>query len=99
MFRKRPKEIFTTLVQSEDGASYRVDTIENEHGLWLVPQWRTVEGVRQPARLIRLDTLPYREMADADIDYLLSVSVPTALLEPSTPQSRVPYFEVIEMPD
>jgi hypothetical protein len=97
-------KIFIFIVgNTEDGKIYKVDAIEYEQKLWLVPRWldAPARGVTMPARLIRMDTLPYQKMTHSSYgaDFVLNVPVPKVLLGPTTPQEAVPDFEVRELPE
>jgi hypothetical protein len=97
-------KILKAMVGSADtGTIYKVDVIEHDNGLWLVPQWYDVpsEGVSKPARIIRMDTLPYQKMDDPDRfgDFILNVPIPDAVLNLPTPKEPVAGFEVHEMPE
>lgn len=71
-----------TLVGSDDGVIYKVDTIEHEGALWLVPRWVEVikpEG-QEPARAIRLTGLEFEASPNPDADYFLKKPIPKAIL-------------------
>lgn len=97
-------KILKTIVGSaETGALYLIDTIEHEGKLWLVPQWldEPIRKVSKPARLIRLDILPFQSMKGSKYpaDYVLNGPMPTALLELKTPKEPISGFEVRELPE
>jgi hypothetical protein len=96
-------KILLVIVGSDDGKIYKVDAIEHEGKLWLVPHWLDVpaQGLTKPARLIRMDVLPFQRMTNPayGADFVLNAPVPKALLEPNTPRQEVPGFEVQELPE
>ncbi len=96
-------KILKTLVGTDVGTIDKVDTIEHEGGLWLVPMWLEIpaEGRRKPMRIIRLDVLPHQEVNGfGGADYLLtSGHIPKDVLECRTPQEQAVGFVVIDSPD
>ena len=61
------------------------DTIRYEDKLWLVPLWleNKVEGLKMPARIIRIDTRNYRKLPVGSgyrTDFVLNDSLPKSLL-------------------
>src|SRR6266545_1129458 len=80
---------------------YRVDTIEHEGKLYIVPEWldNPLAGWRTPARLICLDGLPYRATPGAPVDYLLNVGIPKSLFYGESPPQPGELFVVIDAPD
>jgi hypothetical protein len=95
-------QIFKTLVGSDDGKIYKVDTIHHEGGLWLVPRWLDVPAKREtkPARLIRMDLLPYQQIElGQPADFVLNGYMPKALLDCSSPLKSTQSFEVLEPPE
>jgi hypothetical protein len=97
-------KILKAMVGSADhGSLYKVDVIEHDQKLWLVPQWldSPAEGVSRPARIIRMDTLRHQKNAPNSPygDYVLNVPIPTALLNLETPKQPIDGFEVQEMPE
>lgn len=97
-------KILKAMVGSSDsGKLFKVDVIEHDKKLWLVPQWYDVpaQGVSKPARIIRMDTLPHQKNAPNSPygDYILNAPIPTALLNLPTPRPPIPGFEVQEMPE
>jgi hypothetical protein len=97
-------KILKAMVASTDtGSVYKIDVIEHDKKLWLVPQWLDVpaQGVSKPARIIRMDTLSHQKCAPSNqfADYVLNVPVPKALLNLETPKQRIDGFEVQEIPE
>jgi hypothetical protein len=80
------------------------DTIAYDGKLWLVALWNHMpqEKCSMPARIICLDKLPYRKLADpSGIEYRLLCSIPKAVFDG---QGRGPHplgieFVVVENPD
>jgi len=90
--------ILKTLVGSADeGSIWKIDTIEYDGGLWLVPQWLEVpsEGVTMPARIIPIDVLPHQKTEQGPADYLLTGPLPKSVLDGKTTTGYV----VVERPD
>jgi len=61
------------------------DTIRYEDKLWLVPLWleNKVEGLKMPARIIRIDTLKYQKLpvgSGSRADFVLNDPLPKSLL-------------------
>ena len=95
-----------TYVRSDDGNTYLIDTIEHEGGLWLVPQWleTTFPNMQQPARIIRMDTLPHNHVGDYLFDtnhktYSLDGLIPKAVLDGATSSLSKPPLEIVEAPE
>ena len=89
------------MVGNEDGL-YRVDVIEFEGGLWLVPEWldNKAQGWTTPARIIRLDTIPHQRVEGMDYHFVVNVSIPKAILtgaDPTTIDTEFPLI-VRDMP-
>jgi hypothetical protein len=85
------------------GMIYKVDAIEHEGKLWLVPNWLDRPSTKEttPGRIIRFDNLRYQDMRgqrSSQADFALNGSVPTELLDIETPKRSIPGFEYIEMP-
>lgn len=96
-------KIYKALVANSEGL-YSIDVIEFEGGLWLVPEWidHITEGWTSPARIIRMDTLPYqRDTGLTDTDFVVNVTIPTELLDGKDPQSvKTDFpFEVRDLPE
>lgn len=95
-------KIFKTLVPSDAGAIYTVDTIQHQGGLWLVPRWLDVPEKREtmPARLIRMDLLPHQRIESGQpADFVLNGYMPKALFDFDAPLKSTLGFEVIELPE
>jgi hypothetical protein len=95
-------QIFKALVGSDDGKIYKVDTIHHEGGLWLVPRWLDVSAKREtkPARLIRMDLLPYQQIESSQpADFVLNGYMPKALFDFDAPLKSTLGFEVMELPE
>lgn len=72
----------TTLVGSDDGSIYSIDTIEHKGALWLVPRWVEVTDPagQEPARAIRLTGLDFEVSSVPNADYFLRNPIPKAIL-------------------
>jgi hypothetical protein len=97
-------KIFQTVAMNpETGALEKCDSVEFEGKLWLIANWYDIpaRGVRQPARLIRFDTLPHQTMTNPayGADYVLNYPIPKELFAFETPKQAVPGFEYVEMPE
>ena len=93
-------KIFCAMAGNDtDGTIYKIEAIEYDGKLWLVPRWLEVpaRGVSMPARIIRFDNQPHQRLPDGD--YLLNGPIPKVLLGPTTPKQQVPGFEYVELPD
>lgn len=97
-------KIFKTMVGSDDGVVYQVDTLRHRGGLWLVPRWleSPTEKLRRPARIIRIDTLPHQKVKrgpdSIPADYVLNGPIPKAVLDGANPKAGEQQFVVEEMP-
>jgi hypothetical protein len=93
-------KILITMVS--DGASLLpLDTIEYEGGLWLVPLWiATQDGERlQPARIIRLDSLPHTKLGPPQpFDFQLLSPIPKGVLDGTASPLVMQRYDVIESP-
>lgn len=90
------------LVPDEKGNFFTCEAIEHDGGLWLVPKWleSPVEGVRRPARIIRMDSLPQTKLpAGWEQDSAIATSIPTGVLNCETPPEKAHGFVVIDEPD
>ena len=78
---------------------HKVDTIEHEGGLWLVPHWIDYlsEGVTMPNRIIRLDILPHDDFGPGE--FVLTSPLPIELLSRESPKQPIPGYEVHELPE
>lgn len=90
----------TTLVGSDDGAIYKIDTIEHEGALWLVPIWVEVINPvgQEPGRAIRLTGLDYDDAPQEGIDFYLKMPIPKAILDGITPPEKAIGFVVVDRP-
>ncbi len=98
-------EILKTMMAFSDGADgiiYKVDTIEYEGKIWLVPEWldNAVGGWRIPARIILLDVLPHQKTPDGPVNFVLTYGIPKSVFFHGQipPQSKYS-FVVRECPD
>jgi hypothetical protein len=95
-------KILKVLVGLDDGTIVKVDAIEYEGGLWLVPQWLDVpaQRVTKPARLIRMDVLQHQRMPPTyKADFVLNAGMPKALFDCSAPLKSALGYEVRELPE
>lgn len=96
-------KIYTAMVGNDtDGKLHKVDVIEHEGKLWLVPHWLEAPSIQEssPARIIRFDNRPHQRALGSNFgDYILNGPIPRVLLEPNSPKEPVPGFEYVELPD
>ena len=62
---------------------YKVDTIEYEGKMWLVPVWldSETEDISMPARIICLDNLPYQKIQEGtDYHFVLNCPIPRSIV-------------------
>jgi hypothetical protein len=80
-------------------AIHKVDTIEHEGKLWLVPHWldSPSEGVTRPNRIIRPVGAAFAPYGEGE--FVLEKPVPKELLARETPKAPLPGYEVRELPD
>ena len=81
-----------------DGTISKIDTIEHEGSLWLVPNWLDMpaQGLTMPSRLVRplwQGFLPYGE------NYVLSDPIPKELVGTESPKLPVAGYEIRELPE
>lgn len=92
-----------TLVPSEAGEIWTIDTIEHPKGvLWLVPRWvEVIDPVGQePARAIRLSGLDYEASPTPAADYILKRTIPKGILLGTDQPSPEDALEVVDrVPD
>ena len=94
-------KVFKVLVGTDVGTIDKVDAIEHDGALWLVPMWleNPVEGLRKPMRMIRLDGPLQDAKGFGDADYILSSGhIPKSVLESKTAEQAVG-FVVLDLPD
>lgn len=97
-------KMFTTMVffsDVDDGSIYKMDTIEHEGKMWLVPEWldNARGGWRKPARIICLDVLPHQRTPGGPADFVLNAGIPKAVCDGQLPQQQEDLYVVIEAPD
>lgn len=95
------QKLLKTMVTLE-GDIIRVDTIEHEGKLWLVPGWidSPSEGWSSPERIILLDELPHQRMAPGNpADWVLNCPMPKAVFAGQIPKQSPYRFVVLERPD
>lgn len=84
------------------GTIFKMDTIEHEGKLWLVPQWleNREEGWMTPARIILLDVLQHEDIRDSKLpaDYNLNYPIPKAVLDGKTEEQSATEYVVVELP-
>jgi hypothetical protein len=94
---------FKALLIGAAGTVAKMDGIEHEGKLWLVPHWldTAAEGVTRPARLVRFDMLPHQHTPNSayQADYVINYLIPKELFEIQTPRQAIPGFEFVEMPE
>jgi hypothetical protein len=100
--------IFQTLLAiGDDGYVYRMDTIEYEGRVWLVPAWleSRATGGRKPERMICLDNLPHQRIdpqdspVDSPIHFRLVDPIPKTVLEGRVPPGLESVYVVLEAPE
>jgi hypothetical protein len=95
-------KVFKVLVGTDVGTIDKVDAIEHDGALWLVPMWleNPAEGLRKPMRMIRLDG-PLQEAAGfGGADYILSSGhIPKEILEGQRPVEPATGFVVLDLPE
>jgi hypothetical protein len=99
-------KIMKTLVCLEGTSRIiRVDTIEHEGKLWLVPKWLVspVEGVQRPERIVRMDLLQRQKTTlrkdGKSADYLLNIPMPESVLLGLFQHGKDSKYEVVPTPD
>lgn len=91
-------DLKVTLVGSDDGNIWKIDTIEHEGALWLVPRWVEVINPtgQEPARAIRLTGLDFEASPTPDADYFLKTPIPKDILHGTGQPSAVDGFVVVD---
>ena len=85
-----------------EGIIYKVDTIEYQGKMWLVPEWldNPRGGWRMPTRIICLDMLPHQKTpGNPAADFVLNSGIPKSVfdgLAQTQPEER---YVVIERQD
>lgn len=99
-------KILKTMVGSDNGTIYKIDTIKFRGGLWLVPGWleSPEEKWRQPRHIIRIDHLPHQKLDQSDpggipADYVLNGPVPKAVLDGASQGPPERPFVVERLPE
>jgi hypothetical protein len=87
-------KIYKAMVAVDDGV-YKIDAIDYEGKLWLVPHWLDMpaQGVTMPNRIIRFDILPHAKSQGGSWDFLLHSPIPKELIANETPQAPVAGYE------
>ena len=97
--------IFKTIMaisDDNDGIIYKVDTIEYQGKMWIVPEWfdNPTLGWRIPVRIILLDVLPHKKTPGGEADFVLNHGIPKSVFyEGHNPPQPEDWFVVIERPD
>lgn len=79
----------------------KIDTIEHEGRLWLVPIWIDLpqgQGT-MPLRLIPLDRLPHQKSNAGEWDFVVSKPIPKELLYEAVPSQIAEQYGVVEHPN
>jgi len=99
-------KIFKTMMSFSDvaeGIIYKMDTIEYQGKMWLVPEWldSPLRGWRMPARIICLDVLPHQKTSgtNAPADFVLNHGIPKSVCDGQIQTQAEDLFVVIERPD
>jgi hypothetical protein len=94
-------EVFKVLVPFSDvGTMDKVDAIEYQGKIWLVPQWHEYPslGVKKPVRIVHLGSNGLKPSQFAGCRYIAEVMLlPKAVLEGHAPPQAP--IEVVESPD
>lgn len=64
--------------------TYRVDTIEYQGKMWIVPEWLETprQGWKRPARLILLDVIPHQRTLGSPFgDFVLTSPIPRGVYD------------------
>mgnify|MGYP001579347307 FL=1 len=85
----------------DDGMIYKMDTIEYQGKMWLVPEWldNALEGWRKPARIICLDALPHQKSSGGPADFVLNAGIPKSVCDGQIQTQPEDLYIVIERPD
>jgi len=87
----------------DDGTIYKMDTIEYQGKMWLVPEWTVdrLEGLTRPTRIICLDLLPHQKITGEGVpaDFVLSDGIPKSVCDGQIQTQQEYSFFVIENPD
>ena len=85
-----------------EGIIYKVDTIEYQGKMWLVPEWfdNPLGGWRKPVRIICLDVLPHQKTpGNPEADFVLNAGIPKSVFDDGQiPLQPEDLFVVIESP-
>jgi hypothetical protein len=95
-------KVMKTLIGSDDGSIYTLDTIEIGGDLWIVPNWLEAPalGQRKPELIIRLD-MPYQKLDGnfGDKDFLVQGSIPKSVLDGKIPPEIAHKYVVEILPE
>jgi hypothetical protein len=97
--------VIQTIVKSDDGQTYQIDTIEHEGGLWLVPMWLATPypHMRKPVRIILTDKLAHKDLGrvpGTDLHlFSLDDLIPKAVLDGIVQSQSTEPFDVVEGPE
>jgi len=97
------REIHKAMIVIEGGPQpgmYRMDVIEHDDDLWLVPEWNDdrVCGVTMPARIVSLRTIPHGRLETPDVQFMVSSPVPWPVLEGRLTRDGERLYDVVERP-
>lgn len=86
-----------------EGVTQRMDTIEYDGKLWLVPEWTESrdEGWSRPVRIVhprRQRFGPMNRSRDK-VDFFLEYSIPKAVFSGRVPLELRDEYQVLEMPE
>lgn len=82
------------------GAIYRIETIEHEGTLWLVPGWfaHDAEGWMTPERMVSLATVRHERVQAHDFQVVVNEPLPRDLHPPHDPLETAKLTTVIDTP-
>ena len=96
-------KIYKTMVGDDKGKLHKVDTIQYNGGLWLVPVWLEIpeEKLTKPAFMIRIDQLPLQNTLGGPFgDYILAQGhIPIDVLEGKADNNSEHKFDIVRNPD
>jgi hypothetical protein len=83
------------------GMLFRVDTIEHDGKMWLVPEWldNPREGWRKPARIVCVDGMSHQRTMAGPTDFVLNTGIAKAVFQGHNQSEEEMRFLVIEGPD
>ena len=97
-------KIFKAMLTLQGGTTpgiHKMDAIEFEGHVWLVPEWIDfhAEGITMPARIVSLANIPHERTTAPGMEVVVSFPLPAAVFAGTLKEDLERKYTVVEKPN